>query len=288
MKFKIKGRYYHLLMKYHILPIGFAEVVSQPYGMPEDYKLIINGSKLKGKVALVTGAHKGIGFHIAFRLLKEGAKVIITGRNEESLKRTIGIFDTPNVKYLVWDIADGKVKDHFDEAIRLFGNIDILVNNAGVNKIKGVSMSFEDATLDYIHAMNDINVLGTVQMCEEFICRTSSGTILNVISNTAVRAATGIYWMSKWAIYDYTKGLSKKFNNSLCKITVNGICPGPTMTDMMFDKNSPFSTVYYPAMANKRIGLPEEIAELAFLQILAGLNGQNGEITVCDGGESLI
>ena len=121
-------------------------------------------------------------------------------------------------------------------------------------------------------------------MCECFLSKFTCGTILNIVSNTAVRAAMGIYWVSKWAIFCYTKALSEKLLSDGA-ITVNGLCPGPTKTDMMFNDSS---SIYYPAMANKRIGLPEEIAELAFIQILDGLNGKTGEVLICDGGESLV
>ena len=285
MRFKIRGRHYNLLLKHHFFPVGIVEIIPQLKGMPKDYNLVVNGTKLQGKVALVTGAHKGIGFQIALRLLKDGAKVIITGRNEEALKNIVHKLNTPNLTFMVWDIADGKTKKHLEEAQKIYGKIDILVNNAGVNKIGGVSMSFEKATKEYIHSMNDINVVGTVSICKEYIKVFSSGTILNIISNTSVRAAVGIYWMSKWAIYDYTKGLSERLQQNDSQISVNGLCPGPTMTDMMFDSTS---SVYYPAMANKRIGLPEEMAELAFILIVSGLKGKTGEIVVCDGGESLI
>ena len=281
---KFRGHKYNVLFKFYIVPYGIEEVISEFQGAPKDYKLVLNGGRLKDKVALVTGASKGIGYHIALRLLKDGAKVIITGRNERMLKQTVDHLHTSNIAYLVWDIADGKAVDHFEEAVKKYGRIDILVNNAGVNKVNDSYMNFETATTDYIHKMSNINVMGTISLCESFVNKYSEGTILNILSNTAMRSATGIYWMSKWAVLDYTRGLSDILKGSHSCITVNGLCPGPTKTDMMFHSSS---TVYYPSMANKRIGLPEEIAELAFVQILSGLNGQTGEIVVCDGGESL-
>lgn len=284
MRLRFRGHTYDVIFKRRFIPVGIIEIIPDFYEAPSDYKLTVNGNKLSGKVALITGAHKGIGYHIAIRLLKEGAKVIITGRDEDALRSTIQKLGTPNVAYLVWDITDGKESEHLNEAVKIFGDINILVNNAGVNKVKGRFMGFEDATKEYIHSIHDINVLSTVRICECFVSKYSSGTILNIISNTAVRAAIGVYWMSKWAIYDYTKGLSEKLQHC-SNITVNGLCPGPTKTNMMFNENS---SIYLPNMANKRFGLPEEIAEMAFVQIVSGLKGQSGEITVCDGGESLV
>lgn len=279
-----KGRKYKLQFRKKFFPFAVKEIVTTLHGEPQDYPLRINGDKLLGKVALVTGAHKGIGLHIALRLLKDGCKVIITGRNEQQIKNTLARVNTPNLVGFVWDISDEHTGQHFQEAEKFFGGIDILVNNAGVNKINGTSMPLETASRDYIHSMMDINVLATIRMCEAFVSKNSEGTILNVVSNTAVRPATGIYWMSKWALYSFTKAFSRNLYTQRSNVTINGICPGPTKTDMMFGA---LSSMYSSAMSNRRMGYPEEIAELAFVQICSGLNGQSGEITICDGGESL-
>ena len=280
MRFKIWGHHYNLLLKKHIFPIGLVEIVPKLYGAPTSYDLVIDGTKLLGKVALVTGAHKGIGFHIAMRLLKEGAKVIITGRNEQALKDTVEKLNTTNVAYMVWDIADGKEKEHFDEAVKVFGSIDILVNNAGVTSNTKKRCSFEEMDDFHCHYVHDINTLSTKRMCEEFAKSSQSGTILNIISNTGILPALDAYFTSKWALYSFTKAYAEKLRLNNVHLTINGLCPGPVRSDM-----TRAISMYRKEIPNHRIGMPEEIAELAFIQILSGLNGQNGEITVCDGGQ---
>ncbi len=280
MKITYKGRLFKVLRQKRFVPVGLVELVPKLYDTPKENKLVINGTKLLGKVALVTGAHRGIGFQIAMRLLKEGAKVIITGRNEEALKKSIMQLNTPNANYLVWDIADGKENEHFNEAKMLFGNIDILVNNAGVTSNTNVRYSFEDMDETHYHYVHDINTLATRRMCLEYAKRNTKGTILNIISNTGVLPALDAYFSSKWALYSFTKAFAKELSADCSQLTVNGLCPGPIMSDM-----TPEESFYRKEIPNHRIGIPEEVAELAFVQVCSGLNGQNGEITVCDGGQ---
>ena len=280
MKFQFRGHTYKLLHRKHVLPVAIVEIVPELQDAPASYKLNVNGSKLQGKVALITGAHRGIGYHIALRLLQEGAKVIITGRNEEALKSTIRQLNTPNAAYLVWDIAGGKESEHFGEAKGIFGSVDILVNNAGVTSNTKTRPSFEGMDETHYHYVHDINTLSTRRMCLEYAKMVNQGTILNIISNTGVLPALDAYFTSKWALYSFTKAYADELKSAGRNITINGLCPGPIKTDM-----TPEESFYRKEIPNHRIGLPEEIAELAFVQIISGLKGQNGEITVCDGGQ---
>lgn len=281
MIFSFRGKKYNLVLKHKILPIALLEVVSSLNGEP-DYYHFKKGIKLQNKVALVTGGGKGIGFHITLRLLSEGCKVIITGRNEELLKKTIKYLNTQNLASLVWDISDKNINSHYDEAEKLFGKIDILVNNAGVTSDTSLRPSFEEMSIDHYHYVHDINTIATCKMCKEFAKRFHNGTVLNIISNTGVLPALDAYFTSKWALYSFTCTIGKVFFDYGYNVTVNGLCPGPIKTDMTV---SPNTTLYRKEIPNHRIGLPQEVAELAFVQILAGLNGQNGEITICDGGQ---
>lgn len=280
MRFTYKGHIYKLVLRKHVIPVVIMELIPKLYEAPTDYHLTINGKKLEGKVALITGAHRGIGFHIAMRLLKEGARVIITGRNEKALKEGVMKLNSPNVGYLVWDITDTKEIEHFDEAEKLFGKIDILVNNAGVTSNTKVRYSFEEMNDEHYHYVHDINTLFTRRMCIEYSRRSRKGTILNIISNTGILPALDAYFTSKWALYSFTKAFSDELEGQGGSITINGLCPGPIMSNMTAEE-----TFYRKEIPNHRIGIPEEIAELAFVQIYSGINGQNGEITVCDGGQ---
>lgn len=283
MKFHFKGKLYNLAFRKKIIPWSFTRTISSMNNEPSQDRLTIKGSKLEGKVALVTGGSKGIGLAITKRLLQDGAKVIITGRNENQLSKTVRDLNSENIKSIVWDISNVKDnKKYFQMVNEMWGHVDILINNAGVTSDRKKRLSFEDMDNDHIRFVHNINVIGTTHLCSLFASNTTSGTILNIISNTAVIPARDAYYLSKWALYSYTKAFSEelKVNN----ITINGLCPGPIKTDMTFSEGS---NLYRQNIPNHRIGLPEEIAELAYVQINAGLNGQTGEITICDGGESL-
>lgn len=280
MKIRHKGHVYKILRWKRIFPVGIVEIVPELVGTPKEYLLTIDGSRLEGKVAIVTGAHRGIGYFIALRLLKDGAKVIITGRNEEALKKSVERLNTPNVAYMVWDIVDGNETEQFRRAGDLFGRIDILVNNAGVTSDTKKRPPFEEMSEKHYHYVHDINTLSTRNMCLKFTQSFNQGTILNIISNTGVLPALDAYFTSKWALFSFTKAFAEELKAIDAKVTINGLCPGPIRTEM-----TPEESFYRKEIPNHRIGLPEEIAELAFVQICAGLEGQNGEITVCDGGQ---
>lgn len=275
-----------LLFIHRFIPFGIKSIVPNLHNANDaDLYTVQTNGKLQGKVALITGGSRGIGLSIAKTFLREGCKVIITGRNEKKLKQICLELSSVNISYMVWDISqDSEISTQFDIAEHIFGSIDILVNNAGINKIAGMSQPIEIATLEYIRAMNDINVIGTRQMCIEFAEKYKSGEILNIISNTAIRPAIGIYWMSKWAMRSFTVAFGKECQNKGSNIHVNGLCPGPTCTDMM---SLAKSNVILPTTPNKRFGLPEEIANLALIMVCSSMKGMNGKICICDGGQNL-
>lgn len=280
MRFRYRGHVYKILLWKRIFPVGIVEIVPGLVGAPKEYHLKVDGSKLEGKVAIVTGAHRGIGFHIALRLLMDSAKVIITGRNEEALKRVVNQLNTPNVAYMVWDIVNVNEIENFKKANELFGNVDILVNNAGVTSDTKTRPSFEEMSEKHYHYVHDINTLSTRNMCMKFSELFKQGTILNIISNTGVLPALDAYFTSKWALFSFTKAYAEELKAASAKVTINGLCPGPIRTDM-----TPEESFYRKEIPNHRIGMPEEVAELAFVQICSGLEGQSGEITICDGGQ---
>lgn len=284
MRFKHKGKTYNLSLKKRIIPVGLTQIVDKLQNEPiEETPLIVDGTSLDGKVALVTGAYKGIGYAIAKRLLQDGAKVIITGRSEDQLKAASDRLNTKNVSWMKWDISDrAQCENYLKEAERFFGPIDILVNNAGVSTDRKGRVIFDNMDAKHFHYVHDINTLGTRQLCMSFIERYGKGTVLNILSNTSLRPAQDAYFTSKWALRSFTEAIGKSEERIL--VSVNGLCPGPIKTDMSF---GPGVSMYRKEIPNRRIGMPEEVAELALMQVLSGLAGTSGQITVCDGGEIL-
>jgi len=278
-----KGEKYKIYLYKGVVPIGYRRIVQKLENEAALKKEPQTSNTLAGKVALVTGGHKGIGYKIAEKFYNEGATVVITGRQEQALKSAVNYFSSARFRYIVWDISDRtKCSEYFEKFISKYGKIDILVNNAGVTTDRQTPISFEEMTDKSFRYIHDINVLGTKTMCETFTQYCTEGTILNIISNTGVLPAKDAYATSKWALYSFTKSYAKEVLTG--EVTLNGLCPGPIKTDMSF---GPGVSLYRKEIPIHRIGMPEEIAELAYVQIILGLNGQNGEITICDGGESL-
>lgn len=285
MRFKWKGQRYELLMKKKIIPKGFRPVVHDFYDAPAETPLSGN-DRLKNKVALVTGGYKGIGLAIAKTFLREGAKVIITGRNENSMRTVCNNESNPNLTYMVWDISDTNLcESNLVKATKIFGQIDILVNNAGVTTDGKSRVPFEQITEKHFEYVNDINTLGTVRLCKQFVKNFSQGgVIINIISNTGIRPAQDAYFLSKWALYSFTKAFANECHQKGTGIMVNGICPGPVKTEMSYTEKSSITRFEIP---NKRMALPEELAELTLMTVCSAMSGMNGNVIVCDGGETL-
>lgn len=285
MRFKWKGQYYELLMKKKIIPVIFRPVIREFYGTPA--KTPLTGSdKLQGKIALITGGYKGIGLAIARTFLREGAKVIITGRNEEALKTVCNKINSPDLAYMIWDIARIDLcESNFIKASNIFGDINILINNAGVTTDGINRVPFSQMNENHIKYVNDINTLGTINMCKQFAQNSlqRGSVIINMISNTGVRPAQDAYFLSKWALYSFTKAFAEECNKKRTGIMVNGICPGPVKTEMSYNGTS----ITRLEIPNARMALPEEMAELTLISVCCAMQGMNGNIIICDGGETL-
>jgi NAD(P)-dependent dehydrogenase (short-subunit alcohol dehydrogenase family) len=261
---------------------GLHPVVSSFKNTPANY-FKGKGNSLQDKIALVTGGYKGIGLAIVKSFLREGAKVIFTGRNSEQMKAVYDNLDKNNAAYIEWDITDTVQCDSLmKKAFDIFGAVDILVNSAGIYE-RDWRKGFQEITGEDIVKMSRTNFIGTRSMCENYVklIDGKKGKIINIISTTAIMVPSVPDWpyaISKWALLSYTQALGAALANN---ISTNGIAPGPVKTDMSW---KPGHSIVETRSPNGRIGLPEEIAELALM--LAGKTGDtfHGEVLRCDGG----
>jgi 3-oxoacyl-[acyl-carrier protein] reductase len=222
-----------------------------------------------GKVAIVTGASRGIGAAIARRLAREGAVVIVGySRNLEAAQKVVAEIERSGgeAEAIQADVADlEQVKRLFAETMRSSGRLDILVNNAGVAEFR--PLEAVDAT-HYAHQF-DVNVRGLLFATQEAALRfgSSGGCIVNITSGAAKTAppGTSVYSATKAAVEAMT--ISHAAELGPRNIRVNAVAPGITETDML-QANIPSAVqqAMIQTTALRRLGTPEDIADVvAFL-----------------------
>lgn len=235
---------------------------------------------LQDKVAIITGASRGIGAEIAKAIAQAGASVIINYTNNRSAADLI----VSEIKNLGGnaipvraDVSNSvEVKALFDAAITHFGKIDILINNAGTAIFKAIQDT-SDEELDRIFA---INVKGTFYCLRESATRLSNGgRIINISSSVTrlILPTYGAYAATKGAVEQLTRVFAKEVGSR--GITVNSISPGPTNTELFLEGKSEETIQHLAAMsALGRIGETEDIAKVVLFlasEEAAWVTGQN-------------
>jgi 3-oxoacyl-[acyl-carrier protein] reductase len=224
-------------------------------------------AKLTGKVALVTGASRGIGAAIAKRLAAEGADVAITyAKDSKAAEAVVKAIEGSGRKAFAVqaDAADPKaVKAAVERAVKEFGRIDVLVNNAGT----AIPKPFEESTLEEIDRMIGINVRGVLVATQEALKHMpDGGRIISIGSCVGERTMTpGLtaYAATKGAVKMFTQGLAREVGQR--GITVNNVQPGPIDTDLN-PASGEWATPQLANTALNRYGKVDEVASLvAFL-----------------------
>jgi 3-oxoacyl-[acyl-carrier protein] reductase len=190
-------------------------------------------SKLKGKVAVVTGASKGIGAAIAERLAAEGAAVVVNySSSKEGADRVVEAIKGKGGRAVAVQANLAKpaeIPRLFDEAKKAFGRLDILVNNAGIYEFGPI----EEVTPEHYHKMFDLNVLGLLLATKEAVKHIGpeGGSIINISSVVSTLAPPNsvVYSATKGAVDTITKSLAKQLGPR--KIRVNAINPGMVETE---------------------------------------------------------
>lgn len=238
------------------------------------------------KVAIVTGASRGIGAAVAERLARDGFTVVVNYAGSqapaEALVRKI---EAAGGRALAaqGDVASpDAVKRIFDAAETAFGGVDVLVNNAGIMALAPLAQS-DDALFDRHIA---VNLKGSFNTMREAARRLrAGGRIVNFSSSVVglLQPTYGVYAATKAAIEAMTSVLAKEMRGR--GITVNAIAPGPTATDLFLDGKSPELVERLAKLAPlERLGKPEDIA--AAVAFLAGPDGAwiNGQTLRANGG----
>ena len=238
------------------------------------------------KVAIVTGASRGIGAAVAERLARDGFTVVINyaggAAEAEAVARKIGAAGGKAITAQA-DVSDAQaVARMFESAEAAFGGVDVVINNAGIMKLAALADS-DDALFDSQIA---VNLKGTFNVLREAAKRLrGGGRIVNFSTSiVGLKLETyGVYAATKAAVEALTGILSKELRGR--SITVNAVAPGPTATALFLD-GKPSELIDRMAKMNplERLGTPEDIA--AAVAFLAGPDGGwiNGQVLRANGG----
>jgi NAD(P)-dependent dehydrogenase (short-subunit alcohol dehydrogenase family) len=237
---------------------------------------------LKGKIALVTGASKGIGRAIAGSMADAGAKVMLSSRKQDQLDiaaKEIG-GDTAVFAANAGDVDSAKAC--VAATIERFGGLDILVNNAATNPYYGPTLAVDEARFDKTF---QVNLRGPIFWCQaawEQAMRDKPGVIINIASVGGLRSeqGLGVYNLTKAALIHLTRQLGLELGPT----RVVGIAPGLVKTDFAAFLVDNFGDSLARSMPTRRLGEPQDIANLATFLASDLASWITGDTYVIDGG----
>jgi NAD(P)-dependent dehydrogenase (short-subunit alcohol dehydrogenase family) len=245
-------------------------------------------SRFAGRVALVTGASRGIGLGIAERLIAEGAQVCITARKPDALNAAVEQLGGEKHAIAVAGKADDA--DHQAEAvaktIEAYGRLDVLINNTGINPVFGPVL---DTELSAIRKVFDVNIIAAISWAKQAHTAwmdANGGSIVNIssIAGTKPAPGLGIYAVSKAALIHLTSQLAFELAP---KIRVNAVAPAVVKTvfaSALFEGREDEVASGYPL---QRLGIPADIAGAVAFLASDDASWITGQTIVIDGGVSL-
>lgn len=242
---------------------------------------------LKGKVAIVTGAARGIGRKIALRFAEEGAHVAFTDLqkddNMESLEKELQALGVKGKGY-VSDASDFEQAHQVaDQVHEDFGKIDILVNNAGITR-DTLLMRMDEQMWDLVIKVNLKSVFNFTKAVQKYMLKARTGSIINMSSVVGVNGNAGQanYSASKAGILGFTKSVAKELGSR--NVRCNAIAPGFIITDMTAKLPENVKEEWTKTIPLKRGGLPEDVANVTIFlasDLSSYMTGQT--LQVCGG-----
>jgi 3-oxoacyl-[acyl-carrier protein] reductase len=240
--------------------------------------------ELEGKVAIVTGAARGIGRAIALDLGRAGARVVINYQHSSEAAESLAQ-EIPEARVVQADVSLTEGCERLVETALDWGSMDILINNAGINA-DGLALTMTDEAFDSVMA---VNAGGCFRMCRAAIqtmVRARSGSIVNLTSISGLRGNPGQmnYSASKAAIVGMTRTLAREIAKR--KVRVNAVAPGFVETDMTRALPEQVLKEVQRQIPMRRYGTVEEVSHM--VRFLVGPQSQyiTGQVFVVDGGLS--
>jgi NAD(P)-dependent dehydrogenase (short-subunit alcohol dehydrogenase family) len=253
---------------------------------------VSNKFRLDNKVAIITGASKGIGKAIARTLGQQGAKIVIASRKQEAVDETAkeliaeGI-DAIGIAAHMGNLQD--IQNLVDETVKQFGGIDIIVNNAATNPSFG---PIAETDLSVFDKIMEVNVKGPLELCKlvyPIMKQRGGGSVINISSIEGITPGTGlgIYSVSKSALITLTKVLAKEWGAD--NIRANVICPGLIKTKFSeaLTGNEKILKHVLAKQALPQLAEPDDIAGLALFLAGEAASFCTGGIYTADGGYTI-
>ena len=243
------------------------------------------GNRLKDKVAIITGAAKGIGFSTAQRFAQEGAIAILADMNQESVKAAAA--QIPNAQAYAMNVTDrASIQAVVDQVMQKHGRIDILINNAGITQDARL-VKMTEAQFDAVIDVNLKGVFNCTQLIVPHMLEAGSGSIVNASSVVGIYGNFGQtnYSATKFGVIGFTKTWARELGPK--GIRVNAICPGFIATEMV--KVMPENILQDIERRSwlGRLGTPEEIANAYLFLASNEASFINGVALEVSGGISL-
>ena len=242
---------------------------------------------LDGKVAVVTGASRGIGRAIALRLASEGAKVAINyaGNKMAAEEVKAAVEKVGGEAILVQtDVSDGlSVNKMISTVVETFGSIDILVNNAGITR-DSLLLRMKEEDFDAVLNTNLKGIFLCTKTVVKLMAKKRSGRIINMASVVGLTGNTGQanYAAAKAGVIGFTKSAAKEFSSR--GITVNAVAPGFIDTDMTVGLSDKAKEMILASIPLGRMGSPDDVAEAVLFLASDRAAYITGQVLNVDGG----
>lgn len=242
------------------------------------------------KTAIITGGGSGLGQATALRMAQEGINIAIVDVNDKGGNETVEQVKAHGVDaiYINADVSKAEeVKNYVDQTVKHFGSIDYFFNNAGIS---GSGKFYLDTTIEEIEQIIGINLLGAlygVRYVAEVMLKNGGGSIVNTASSAGVIGQDSVvtYSATKHGIVGLTRSMVAEYAKD--GLRVNAIAPGPTETPMVkafYEANPQMKENATGGIPQKRLGTPEEVAELVTFLLTSKAEYINGEVIRIDGG----
>ncbi|RCV48488.1 SDR family oxidoreductase [Marinitenerispora sediminis] len=245
--------------------------------------------RFEGRVAVVTGASRGIGLAVARRIVAEGGRVAVTARTPGPLEEAVA--ELGGAEHALGVAGRAHDPAHREEAVaravEAFGRIDVLVNNTGVNPVFGPVLDADPAAMAKVFEVNVIAAAGWVGAVHRAWTAANGGAVVNVASMAGTHASPGIgvYGASKAALINLTRQLAAELAPG---VRVNAVAPAVVRTrfaEALYAEHEEEVAAGYPL---RRIGRPEDVAAAVAYLASDDAAWVTGQVLTLDGGRSLV